>query len=102
MRGPAAARPRSSRPVDGGVLMAGTVYTIVFFVALIVVIVIHEGAHFGVAKAFGIKVEEFFVGFGPKVWSTVRGETEYGVKWIPAGGYVKIAGMNPYQTVPRE
>ena len=41
-----------------------------FFVALILVIVIHEAAHFGVAKAFGIKVTEFFVGFGPKIWST--------------------------------
>ena len=70
---------------------------VAFFVALIVVIVIHEAAHFGVAKAFKIKVEEFFVGFGPRIWSTRRGETEYGVKWIPAGGYVKIAGMNPFQ-----
>ena len=68
-----------------------------FFVALIVVIVIHEAAHFGFAKRFGIKVEEFFVGFGPKLWSTRRGETEYGVKLIPAGGYVRIAGMNPYR-----
>jgi membrane-associated protease RseP (regulator of RpoE activity) len=73
-----------------------------FFVALIVVIVIHEAAHFAVAKAFKIKVEEFFVGFGPRLWSTRRGETEYGVKWIPAGGYVKIAGMNPFQPPAEE
>lgn len=79
--------------------MAGTLGTIVFFVALIVVIVIHEAAHFGMAKRFGIKVEQFFVGFGPKIWSTIRGETEYGVKWILAGGYVRIAGMNPYEEV---
>jgi len=82
--------------------MAGTLGQIAFFVALIVVIVIHEAAHFGVAKWFGIKVEEFFVGFGPRIWSTRRGETEYGFKWIPAGGYVKIAGMNPYQPAPPE
>ncbi len=82
--------------------MAGTFGTVGFFVALVVVIVVHEGAHFGVAKAFGIKVTEFFVGFGPKIWSTHRGETEYGVKWVPAGGYVKIAGMNPYEAVAPE
>ncbi len=73
-----------------------------FFLALIVVIVIHEAAHFGVAKAFGIKVTEFFVGFGPRIWSTKRGETEVGFKWIPAGGYVKIAGMSPFEEVAPE
>ena len=73
-----------------------------FFFALILVIVIHEAAHFAVARAFGIKVTEFFVGFGPKLWSRMRGETEVGVKAIPAGGYVKIAGMNPYETVAPE
>jgi membrane-associated protease RseP (regulator of RpoE activity) len=73
-----------------------------FFVALILVIVIHEAAHFGVAKAFGIKVTEFFVGFGPRIWSTRRGETEVGFKWIPAGGYVKIAGMSPYEEIAPE
>jgi membrane-associated protease RseP (regulator of RpoE activity) len=82
--------------------MAGTLGAVGFFVALIVVIVIHEAAHFGAAKRFGIKVEEFFVGFGPRIWSTRRGETEYGFKWIPAGGYVKIAGMNPYQPAAPE
>lgn len=80
--------------------MAGTVAQIAFFVALLVVIVVHEAAHFGVAKWFGIKVEEFFVGFGPRIWSFRRGETEYGLKAIPAGGYVKIAGMNPFQPAP--
>jgi membrane-associated protease RseP (regulator of RpoE activity) len=75
---------------------------VAFFVALILVIVIHEAAHFGVARLFGIKVTEFFVGFGPKIWSTKRGETEVGFKWIPAGGYVKIAGMSPFEEVPPE
>jgi membrane-associated protease RseP (regulator of RpoE activity) len=80
----------------------GAVGQISFFIALIVVIVIHEAAHFAVARAFGIKVTEFFVGFGPRIWSTKRGETEVGFKWIPAGGYVKIAGMSPFEEIPPE
>lgn len=68
-----------------------------FIVALLLMIIIHEAGHFFTAKWFGIKVEEFFVGFGPRLWSTKRGETEYGIKAIPAGGYVRIAGMNPFQ-----
>lgn len=83
-------------------MAAGALLQVAFFFALIVVIVIHEAAHFGVAKLFKIKVEEFFVGFGPRIWSTRRGETEYGVKWIPAGGYVKISGMNPFQPPSEE
>jgi membrane-associated protease RseP (regulator of RpoE activity) len=82
--------------------MAGTVAEIAFFVALIAVILVHEAAHFAMAKRFGIKVDEFFVGFGPRIWSFRRGETEYGLKAIPAGGYVRIAGMNPYQYVAAE
>jgi membrane-associated protease RseP (regulator of RpoE activity) len=68
-----------------------------FAVAVLLVIMVHESGHFFTAKAFGIKVEEFFVGFGPRLWSIRRGETEYGVKAIPFGGYVRIAGMNPFQ-----
>src|SRR3954466_9902268 len=77
--------------------MSGVIGQIAFFVVILLIILIHEAAHFGVAKAFGIKVEEFFVGFGPRLWSTQRGETEYGVKALPLGGYVRIAGMNPFQ-----
>jgi membrane-associated protease RseP (regulator of RpoE activity) len=77
--------------------MSGVVGQVAFFVVILVVILIHEAAHFSVAKGFGIKVEEFFVGFGPRLWSTRRGETEYGVKALPFGGYVRIAGMNPFQ-----
>jgi len=73
---------------------AGSVF---FFLAIIAVILIHESGHFFTAKAFRIKVEEFFVGFGPRLWSFRRGETEYGVKALPFGGYVRIAGMNPFQ-----
>ena len=77
---------------------------IVGFLALIllVVIPIHELGHLLVARRFGFKIQEYFVGFGPKLWSMKRGETEYGIKAIPAGGYVKIAGMNPYETVPAQ
>jgi membrane-associated protease RseP (regulator of RpoE activity) len=80
----------------------GALGQVSFFVALILVVLVHEAAHFGVAKAFRIKVTEFFVGFGPRLWSIRRGETEYGVKAIPAGGYVKIAGMNPYEEIRPE
>ncbi|HZA60660.1 MAG TPA: site-2 protease family protein, partial [Actinomycetota bacterium] len=68
-----------------------------FIEVVLVVIFFHELGHFATAKWFGIKVEEFFIGFGPRVWSFRKGETEYGVKAIPAGGYVRIAGMNPFQ-----
>ncbi len=82
--------------------MTTVVAEVLFFAAIVVVIVIHEGAHFAVAKWFGIKVEEYFVGFGPRLWSFRRGETEYGIKAIPAGGYVRIAGMNPFEEISRE
>ncbi len=75
---------------------------VVFVVAILVAVLIHEAGHFLTAKAFGIKVEEFFVGFGPRLWSFRRGETEYGVKAFPLGGYVRIAGMNPFQEVPEK
>ena len=57
------------------------------------IIMLHEAGHFVTAKWSGMKATEFFVGFGPRLWSIRRGETEYGIKAIPAGGYVKILGM---------
>lgn len=67
---------------------------------LFAAIFFHEAAHFAAAKAFGMKVTEFFAGFGPRLWSTQRGETEYGVKvFLPLGGYVKITGMNPAEEI---
>ena len=82
----------------------GSVYAIAGFLALIllVVIPIHELGHMLVARRFGFKVTEYFIGFGPRLWSRRRGEIEYGVKAIPAGGYVRIAGMNPYESVAPE
>src|SRR5213595_3568351 len=82
--------------------MSNTLGIVLFVIAILVTIVIHEAAHFGFAKWFGIKVEEFFVGFGPRLWSVRRGETEYGVKALPLGGYVRIAGMNPYEQIAPE
>jgi membrane-associated protease RseP (regulator of RpoE activity) len=82
--------------------MPAFVGVLIFAFVVLVVIVAHESGHFFAAKAFDIKVEEFFVGFGPRLWSVRRGETEYGIKAIPAGGYVRIAGMNPFQEPPPE
>lgn len=75
---------------------------VLFIVALLVVIMIHEAGHFTAAKLLGFKATKFFVGFGPTVWSRHKGETEYGIKAIPAGGFVKIVGMNPYEDVAPE
>jgi membrane-associated protease RseP (regulator of RpoE activity) len=70
---------------------------ILFVVALFAIVMIHEGGHYLAARGFNFRVLEYFIGFGPRLWSFRRGEIEYGVKAIPAGGYVKIAGMNPFQ-----
>jgi regulator of sigma E protease len=72
------------------------------FVGFCFLIVIHEAGHFFAAKAVGMRVERFFLFFGPTIWSFKRGETEYGIKAIPLGGYVKITGMNPEEEVPPE
>jgi regulator of sigma E protease len=72
------------------------------FVGFCLLIVLHEAGHYVAAKATGMRVERFFLFFGPTIWSFRRGETEYGVKTIPLGGYVKITGMNPEEEVPPE
>lgn len=69
---------------------------------IVAMVMIHEAGHFLAAKAVGMKATEFFFGFGPKLWSTRRGETEYGIKAFPLGGYVRIVGMNPYEEVAPE
>jgi len=76
--------------------------TIAIVVGLVLTIMLHEFGHFVMAKRSGMKVTEFFVGFGPRIWSFRRGETEYGVKAIPAGGYVRIIGMNNLEEVDPE
>jgi membrane-associated protease RseP (regulator of RpoE activity) len=72
-----------------------TLGVLVFVVAILVSIGLHELGHMIPAKKFGGKVTQYFIGFGPTVWSKQVGETEYGVKAIPLGGYVKIVGMLP-------
>lgn len=68
---------------------------IIFIVILAVLIFVHELGHFLAARAFGIRVDAFKLGFGPKLFHWKRGETEYGVNLIPFGGYVKIFGEDP-------
>jgi len=68
---------------------------VTFFVGVMASIALHEVGHMYPAKKFGVKVTQYFVGFGKTLWSTKRGETEYGVKAIPLGGYVKLVGMLP-------
>lgn len=75
---------------------------IIFIVSVLLAIGLHELGHFATAKWFKIKVDRFFIGFGPKLWSVKKGETEYGVAAFPLGGYVRIAGMNPLEEIPPE
>ena len=72
---------------------------VVVIVGIAAMIVIHEGAHFAAAKAFNLKATEAFFGFGPTLLKTTRGETTYGVKAFPLGGYVRIIGMNPFEEI---
>ncbi|HVF53189.1 MAG TPA: site-2 protease family protein [Actinomycetota bacterium] len=75
---------------------------IIFIVAILMVVMIHEAGHFLMAKLFNFKATKFFLGFGPTIWSFKRGETEYGIKALPLGGFVKIVGMNPYEEIDPE
>jgi membrane-associated protease RseP (regulator of RpoE activity) len=77
-------------------------YLLLFIAILIVIVMLHELGHFATAKWAGMKVTEYFVGFGPRLWSVRRGETEYGVKAIPAGGYVRIVGFTSLEDVPQD
>lgn len=70
-----------------------------FVLALLISVSLHEGGHFWTARRFGMKATHFFVGFGPTIWSRQRGETEWGFKAIPAGGFVKIVGMTQLEEV---
>ena len=88
--------------VLGGIVAAvatGVTSTVMVVLAIVVMIMLHELGHFATAKWAGMKVTEYFLGFGPRLWSVRRGETEYGVKAIPAGGYVKIIGMSNLEKV---
>ena len=72
---------------------------LLFIVILVAIVMLHELGHFVTAKRAGMKVTQYFVGFGPRLWSVRRGETEYGVKAIPAGGYVRITGFTAMEEV---
>jgi membrane-associated protease RseP (regulator of RpoE activity) len=81
------------------VLRPSTIDTLAIILGIVALIMLHEAGHYFTAKRAGMKVTEFFLGFGPRVWSFRRGETEYGVKAIPAGGYVRIVGMSNLEDV---
>jgi len=68
-----------------------------FALGILVSVCLHEAGHLVTAKQFGMKATQYFAGFGPTLWSFRKGETEYGVKAIPAGGFVKILGMTPLE-----
>ena len=71
-----------------------------FIFALLFSVMVHEFGHYLTARRYGMRVSEFFVGFGTRIWSRQRGETEFGVKAIPAGGYCRIDGMTPRDEMP--
>ncbi len=79
--------------------MAGGWALPVVFFSILLIIALHELGHFATAKWTGMRVNSFFVGFGPTLWSWQRGETTYGVKALPLGGFVKIVGMTSVEEV---
>ena len=87
-----------------GLLAALTVFSglvaLAVVLALIFMIFLHELGHFLTARWTGMKVSGFFLGFGPRLWSVRRGETEYGVRALPLGAYVRILGMSNLEDIP--
>jgi membrane-associated protease RseP (regulator of RpoE activity) len=69
-------------------------WTFVFVIGLLISVFLHEVGHFATARLTGMKVTQFFMGFGPRVWSRTKGEVEYGVRALPLGAFVRIIGMN--------
>jgi len=80
----------------------GLIGVLAFVFALLFSIMVHEYGHYITAKRYGMRVTEFFLGFGKRIWSTQRGETEFGIKAIPAGGYCKISGMSVRDEMPAD
>ncbi|HEY3464394.1 MAG TPA: site-2 protease family protein [Amycolatopsis sp.] len=80
-------------------MLAYIIGVVLFALGICVSVALHEAGHMVTAKAFGMKVRRYFVGFGPTVFSFRRGETEYGLKWIPLGGFCDIAGMTALDEV---
>jgi membrane-associated protease RseP (regulator of RpoE activity) len=97
-----AALVRLGLVVAAGLVVAslfGALATVLVVLALVVMVVLHELGHFVVAKLSGMQVTEFFFGFGPRLWSVKKGETTYGVKALPLGGYCRITGMTSAEEV---
>src|ERR1700722_18284562 len=88
--------------ITAAFIALGWGYLLLFIAILFAIVMLHEFGHFITAKRAGMKVTEYFVGFGPRLWSVRKGETEYGVKAIPAGGYVRITGFTSTEEVPEE
>jgi membrane-associated protease RseP (regulator of RpoE activity) len=104
---PNAAAPNVAGGVLVWVLMFALIYwyspwAFVFAVALALSIIAHEFGHYWTARRSGMKATQFFLGFGPRIWSTYRNGVEYGVRAIPLGGFVKIIGMTNVDEVPEE
>lgn len=78
------------------------IWMFVFAVGLLISVFLHEAGHFVTARWTGMKATQFFLGFGPRLWSFRRGETEYGVRAFPLGAFVRIIGMNRMDEVPRQ
>ena len=102
---------RRSIEIAIATFLLAVLYTMVFpaqaavvavILSIFLMILLHEFGHFVMAKRAGMKVTEFFVGFGPRLWSFRRGETEYGLKAVPLGGYCKIIGMTNLEEVAPE
>ena len=110
-------RPTSTdgEPIGGGVngalagigilallawLAVANQWMFLFVVGVLVSVFLHETGHFVTARLTGMKATQFFIGFGPRLWSFHRGETEYGVRLLPLGAFVKIIGMNNLDDVP--
>ena len=77
-----------------GTLGLFSIWWLIFVVGVLIAIFLHELGHFSTARWTGMKATQFFIGFGPRVWSFRRGETEYGIRALPLGAFVRIVGMN--------
>src|SRR5690606_6818010 len=87
--------PARGRAARGRAAVTFALGVLVFLVGLAVSIALHELGHMVPAKRFGVRVSRFMIGFGPTLWSRTKGETEYGIKAVPLGGYVAMSGMYP-------
>ena len=86
--------------------MMWVIGVVLFALAILISVALHECGHMWVARATGMKVRRYFVGFGPTLWSTRRpnklGYTEYGVKAVPLGGFCDIAGMTAIDEIAQK